>query len=63
MNLTKKYRVIHIGTKMLNELIEFEDGVITYLPNGAIGFESDFKHEVEEYIKNKNLSYEFAKED
>lgn len=63
MNLTKQYRVIHIGAKILNKEIEFESGVITYLPNGAIGFESDFKHEVENYIQENNLGYEYAKED
>lgn len=62
MKLTKKYRIVYIGSKMLFPLESFGQGV-TYVQDGMNGAEFDTREEAEAFVKNKKLTYEYPKED
>jgi len=61
--LTKRFRVLHIGNKLLERQIEFEEGVVIFPADDVTAVEFDTRYEAELYMKQNNLVYEPASED
>ena len=57
MILTKKYRIVYIGNKMLSPLEPFGQGV-TYVQEGMNGAEFDSLEDAQKFVETKKLVYE-----
>lgn len=57
--LTKKYRVVYDGNKIiLNPFDEYSDKSVTFVGKGRSSAEFDTLQEVESFIKENSLVYE-----
>lgn len=56
--LTKRYRIIYKGKKLLSPLEEYPKKSTTYVGKGYKSFETDDLNEAKQYIKDNGLVYE-----
>lgn len=59
--LTKKYKVVHEGTKMVSPLTEDGDNAEVYPSVNATAVEFDKYSEAKAYVDSHNLVYEESK--